>query len=201
MKSVNTAVVLSLLFFAGGCFSFSSPRPVRAWFVAVQEEKVSRIGADAQVFKVTRLGDITVAAPFDKSSIAVLRADGTIAYDAYNVYASVPASLLRQPAKRLLTNDGRFGSVVHRTSIAAASAVVEVLVSDFSLDCREENKRKAKAEVELSVIKSEKGVRNIIASSVGQGSADAASGDYSESFTVAFTQAVKNALDNLQLKK
>jgi hypothetical protein len=200
MKQLHHVFVLFLLMFLGGCFSLSSPRSARVWYIATEEEKGYRGNSPDEICSVTRLGNVSVASPFDKTSIAVLRPDGTVAFDAYNVFASQPASLLREPAKRLLSNDGRFGNVIHQTSVASASVLVEMLVVDLSLDCRDVNKRKANVAVELTLIKSEKGVRNVVSRSLGKGFADASQGDYTQAFTTAFTLAVRESLSGLKIK-
>jgi ABC-type uncharacterized transport system auxiliary subunit len=146
--------------------------------------------------KVARLGSITVAAPYDKSALAVKRADGSVAFDSYNVFASAPSALLRTPLAVLLENDGRFGRILSSVSTARSNYTLEAVVTDLSLDCTAGDRRVAKVSISIAVIEN----REIKMFLDGSGSADAASGDYSEAFSAAFSQAVSDALRSMPEK-
>ena len=139
---------------------------------------------------VLSLGSISVVAPYDRPALAVRRKDGSIAFDAFNVFASSPSALLRAPLAVLLEEDGRFGRVLASVSAARVNSTIETVVTDLSLDCREEGKRVAGVSVSLAVIEN----REIKMFLDGTGSADAASGDYSAAFSEAFAEAVAEAL-------
>ena len=176
--------IISVLVFSG-CLT-SAPPPPKSWIVSASRKSNSELMID----KVARLGSITVAAPYDKLALAVKRADGSLAFDAYNVFASSPSALLRAPLAALLEDDGRFGRVLSSVSTARSSSTLEAVVTDLSLDCTVENRRTAKVSISIAVIEN----REIKMFLDGSGSADAASGDYSAAFSEAFSQAVFDAL-------
>ena len=180
---ILTGIISALVF--SGCLT-SAPPPPKSWIVSASRKSNSELMID----KVARLGAITVAAPYDKSALAVKRADGSLAFDAYNVFASSPSALLRAPLAALLEDDGRFGRVLSSVSTARSSSTLEAVVTDLSLDCTVENRRTAKVSISIAVIEN----REIKMFLDGSGSADAASGDYSAAFSEAFSQAVFDAL-------
>ena len=182
--------IISVLVFSG-CLT-SAPPPPKSWIVSASRKSNSELMID----KVARLGAITVAAPYDKSALAVKRADGSLAFDAYNVFASSPSALLRAPLAALLEDDGRFGRVLSSVSTARSSSTLEAVVTDLSLDCTVENRRTAKVSISIAVIEN----REIKMFLDGSGSADAASGDYSAAFSEAFSQAVFDALRSMPSK-
>jgi len=145
-------------------------------------------------FAATRLGPVTVCAPYDHQTFMVHRPDGSVAVDSYNLFASSPSMLLRSPVKSRLEADGRFGHVVASASSAAADAQVEVTVTDLSLDCRDQGRRKARAAVSVDVIKTGRGPRNVALVGAGKGEADAEAGDYTAAFSAAFDAAIAEAL-------
>lgn len=200
MRIMKNIMLFAMPFLLSGCFSFSSVPDVRAWFISESEGVATNAKKDA-LFKVTRLGTIAVASPYEKSSIVVLRENGSLAYDAYNVYPSAPSSMVRQPLKRLLSDDGRFGVVVGQTSIASADAVVEATITKLALDCTEKGMRMAKVAVELNVIQVKGAKREVTATAVGEESASALSGNYSEAFSTAFSNASKEALNKLVIPR
>jgi hypothetical protein len=69
-------------------------------------------------------------------------------------------------------------------------------VTDLSLDCTSENKREAKVSISIAVIEN----REIKMFLDGKGVADAASGNYSNAFSEAFSQAVYDALKSVPRK-
>ena len=149
-------------------------------------------------FGMTRVGTVVVNAPFDRTSFVVRRSDGSVAFDAYNEFASTPSALLRTPVQKMLASDGRFGHVVSPSSAASADASVEVMVTDLSLDCRESGKRKARAAVCVDVVKTGHGPRTVALSADGTSEADASAGDFSAAFSKAFNEALAEALKVLK---
>jgi len=187
------AVALAL----SGCLSGPSRPPVKAWTVepATADSARAPVRLDELTpppFKATRLGGVTVLPPYDTAPIHVKRADGTLAEDAYNVFAAAPSQLLRRPVMGALAQEQRFGHILPSASSAASEAVAEVLVSELALDCRDG--RKAKVRLGLNIVKG----REVVLASEAEGSADAASGDYTEAFSKAFNDAIREGLVNLK---
>lgn len=194
--------IFGLLALCAGCSMFSSaPPPPKAWVISpevgptVQSAKAE--GAQP-AFPTTRLGSVTVDAPYDRAPFVVRRPDGSVVSDSLNVFAAAPASLLRAPIKSQLAADGRFGNVVGQSSVAGADATVETTVTDFSLDCTQAGTRKACVKLNLDVVKTGRGPRTIALKGAGVGEADAAKGDYTEAFSTAFSSALQEALRSLK---
>ncbi|MCQ2393889.1 MAG: ABC-type transport auxiliary lipoprotein family protein [Kiritimatiellae bacterium] len=196
---LRNLLAASLLLFLTGCFSSSLPES-HAWTVSPRTDLPSVVlpPEGQAAFAVTRLGAVTVSAPYDKPPFVVHRSDGSVAFDAYNVFASTPAALVRSAVKNRFAADGRFGHVVESSSSAAADAQVEVTVTNLSLDCRENNRRMARATVSVDVVKMGRGPRDVALSGSGSGEADASSGDYTAAFSSAFDNALAEALRALK---
>ena len=190
------AAATAALLLCAGCFS-SSVTPPKAWTVSPTDDKPPSVPA-AGAFSVTRQGPITVTAPFDSTSFVVRRADGSVARDPGNVFASPPSALLRAAVRARLEADGRFGRVVPQSSSASADVQVEVLVRDLSLDCSNADRRAARAAVSIDVLRAGRGARVVILSGDGDGTGDAEKGDYSAAFSQAFDVALVNALRALK---
>ena len=188
-----------LLALCAGCFT-SVPPPPTAWMVEPRpsDRPATDVEKSPAAFGTTRIGTIVVSAPFDRAPFVVRRADGSVAFDAFNAFAAAPATLLRQSVKSQLASDGRFGHVVSPSSVASADASVEVLVTDLSLDCSESGKRMARAAVSVDVVKTGRGSRVVAFSADGAGEADAASGNYSDAFSIAFNSAFAEALKGMK---
>ena len=194
MKGSSAAIAALLL--CAGCLSSSTPAP-KTWIVA-PPDIAPPVVAPPGAFAVTRQGALTVTAPFDTTSFVVRRADGSVARDPYNVFASPPSALLRASVRARLEADGRFGRVVPQSSSASADVQAEVLVRDLSLDCSTPDRRAARAAVSLDVLRMGRGARTVVLSGDGAGVADAANGDYSAAFSQAFDAALVNALRALK---
>ena len=184
------------LLLCAGCLS-SSVEPPKTWTVTPTDARPPAV-APAGAFSVTRQGALTVTAPFDSTSFVVRRADGSVARDSYNVFASPPSTLLRAAVRARLEADGRFGRIVPQSSSASADVQVEVLVRDLSLDCTEAERRTARAAVSIDVLRAGRGARTVILSGDGAGTGDAAKGDYSAAFSQAFDAALAAALKALK---
>ena len=188
------ALVLAI---CAGCFT-SAPPPAKAWTVDAALPSGLPPAEPKPVFAATRLGGVSVLAPYDQPSFTVRRADGSLAFDPGNRFAAQPAALLKGPFMAGLAADGRFGHVVPQASIVSADAVVEVTVPELSLDCRKEGARKARATVTVNVVRNGRAVRDIALSGSGAGEADAENGDYSAAFSAAVGTAFANALSGLK---
>lgn len=179
---------MALALVAAGCLTSAPPQP-KSWIVSAERKPASEV----KVSKTARLGSLSVAAPYDKPALVVRRMDGSIAFDSYNVFASSPSALLRAPLSTLLADDGRFGRILSSSTAARVDSTLEAVVTDLSLDCREDGRRIARVSLSLVVVE-QREVKMFID---GEGSADAASGDYSAAFSSAFAQAVAAALASI----
>ena len=191
----RVAFVAALLLCAG-CLTSSTPVP-KTWVVTPTDVKPPAAPSPG-AFSVTRQGALTVTAPFDSTSFIVRRADGSVARDSYNVFASPPSTLLRAAVRARLEADGRFGRVVPQSSSASADVQVEVLVRDLSLDCSVAERRTTRASVSIDVLRTGRGARTVILSGDGAGTGDATKGDYSAAFSQAFDAALVDALKALK---
>ena len=196
---VTRFATLSVVVFCAGCLT-SVPQPPKTWSIdPVVHDVASDVAEGRQsAFATTRLGSVSVAAPCDRTSFMVRRADGSVAFDPCNAFAAPPASLMKVPVMSCLAADGRFGRVVGQSSVATADAAVEVLVRDLSLDCRTEGRRMARAEVRLDVINTSRGPRAVVFAADGVGEADAGNGNYSAAFSAALDSAIVTALRSLK---
>ena len=167
-----------LLFLAlpalAGCLS-SSPLAVTSWTVDYAGSKTS---ADGAKYGVARLLLVGVRSPYAGSPVAVLRADGSIAFDAYDAANA----------------SGLFSSVVGAISSASARVVIEAEVVKLALDCREEGARRAVARVQVRLIDG----RDIVATVVGEGAEDASDGNYGAAFSTALSAAFASAFGLLK---
>ena len=163
MKGCAPAIAALLL--CAGCLSSSTPAP-KTWIVS-PPDVAPPVAPSPGAFAVTRQGALTVTAPFDSTSFVVRRADGSVARDPYNVFASPPSSLLRASVRARLEADGRFGRVVPQSSSASADVQAEVLVRDLSLDCSNPDRRAARAAVSLDVLRMGRGARTVVLSGDG----------------------------------
>ena len=191
MKLNFTFYILHFTFaLASGCLVSAPPQP-KSWVVSAPRKPT----LEMNVTKVARLGSLSVAAPYDKPAMAVRRKDGSLAFDAYNVFATSPSSLLRAPLAALLSENGRFGRILPSSSTARAGMTVEAVVNELSLDCREEGRRIARVSLSLAIVEN----REVKEFLDGEGAVDVAEGDYSAAFSAAFEKAVSAAMAGASL--
>lgn len=191
MKAFKTAKVLAAAmaaFALTGCLTSASVPEIACWNVEYFGERAGR-GVESR-FGVARVSQVVVRAPYAVKGLAVLRANGTVAFDPYNEYAAGPNALLKGVVEDALAASGLFKSVVGASSAAGASVAVEVTVTRLALDCRKEGVRHALAELELRLLDG----REIVSSVKGSGVADAAGGNYGEALSGAVSDALKAAL-------
>ncbi len=199
MRAVSITAFL-LACGCAGCLSSDAP-DATTWTIDSRVDGRSPVAAEGSnipAFGTTRMGVVAVDAPYDKPPFVVRRANGSVAFDHYNLFAASPSTLLQAPIRTRLAADGRFGSVVNRASVANADSQVEVQVTDLSLDCRTEGQRVARAAVKMDVVKTGRGPRVVALVGEGAGEADAADGDYTKAFSTAFDAAVSGALKSLK---
>ena len=123
----------------------------------------------------------------------MLRPDGSIAFDAFNVFAASPAALLRGAVGDVLSASGEFAGVLDAASSANAQYLAEVTVRRLALDCRDDGVRRAVAAVSVRLVRS----HGILSYAEGLGSSDASGHDYSAAISSAVTLAFSDALNKL----
>ena len=187
MKKLCVFLVLPLL---AGCLTSTVTPP--AYWPLDYTGPVS--AAKSPKYGVARCLPVVVRSPYASAQVAVLRADGTVAFDPLNEFATTPANLLRGPAQDAVAASGLFREVVGSESIAAAEVSVEVTVSRLALDCREEGKREALVELNLRILRG----HEIVSSVKGTGKIDAANGNYGSAFSVAFVRAFVSAFSQMR---
>lgn len=183
-------LVLLLIPALAGCFT-SKIQPVSYWPV---EYKGPVASAPSPKFGVTRVLPITVRAPYGTRSLTVLRADGTVAFDPLNEFAALPSQLAKGVLVDALAASGLSKDIVDTSSIAAADVSFEVVVERLALDCRQEDRRTAVAEVVVKVLTG----HSIVSSVKGAGASDAAAGNYGEAFSSALSSAFTVAFGQLR---
>ena len=187
MKKLCAFLLMPLL---AGCFT-STVTPPTYWPLDYTGPVAS---AKTPKYGVARSLPVVVRSPYASAQIAVLRADGTVAFDPLNEFATTPANLLRGPALDAVAASGLFREVVGSESIAAADVSVEVTVSRLALDCREEGKREALVEMNLRILRG----HDIVSSVKGAGKVDANSGNYGSAFSAAFVRAFVSAFSQMR---
>ena len=178
-------ISIALLPVLSGCLTAGTPK-VAQWLV---EYKGPAKEADSAKFGVGRVSQVLVRSPYNETGIAVLRADGSMAFDPYNEYAANPTSLLKGFVFDAMDASGLFGAVVNPSSSVRSTATVEVLVSRLALDCRKEGERKAVAAVRVRVLADS----DKVLYAQGEGSADAKDGNYGAALSDALSTALNTA--------
>ena len=158
MKINLPAIVLFMLPVLAGCLG-PAPKTPAYWTIDVDS-------ADKVAF-------VTVCAPYGGQRIAVLRQDGSIAFDPANSFAAAPASILKD-------------------SLVARGGKGAVMVRRLALDCRAEGRRDAV--VSLEIVSGNR-------ASKGNAAEPTADGNYSKAFSSAFTKAYAEALEGLKAAK
>lgn len=182
---MNKLIALSLIPLLSGCLSASAPR-VTQWLL---EYKGPVRATRLTKYEVGRVSQVLVRSPYNEVGIAVLRADGSMAFDPYNEYAANPTAMLKGFVFDAMDASGLFGSVVNPSSSVKSQALAEVLVSRLALDCRKEGERKAMAAVRVRLIANDG--KTLYAQ--GEGTADAKDGNYGAAFSDALSTALNTA--------
>lgn len=186
MKKVLLFAVLPVF---AGCLT-SSPLPVSHWPVSYVGS--SAAGRSGQ-YGIGRVSQVVVRAPYNAEGIPVLRANGTVELDAYNEFAALPSTLLKGALLDGMAASGKFKTVVNSSSGTSSSAMVEMMVSKLALDCRLPGERKAVVSLILRILRD----GEILGLAKGEGSADAADGNYGAAFSKAFSDALTAAFGTL----
>ena len=126
-----------------------------------------------EVASVAKVASVTVCAPYGGQRLAVLRQDGSIAFDPCNSFAATPMAILRDAVS---SRRGEGALVVRR----------------LALDCRAEGRRDAVVELEIA-----------IGDRTGRGAAaePTADGNYTAAFSAAFEKAFAQAREELGTDK
>ena len=176
---------LALIPVLSGCLSASAPK-VTQWPLEyrgpVKETRLPK-------YEVGRISQILVRSPYNETGIAVLRADGSMAFDPYNEYAANPTSLLKGVVFDAMDASGLFGSVVNPSSSVKSQALAEILIGRLALDCRKAGERKAVASVRVRIIPGNGKAQQ----AKGEGEADAKDGNYGAALSGALSAALSSA--------
>ena len=182
MKKLIALSLIPLLF---GCLSASSPK-VTQWLL---EYKGPVRATRLTKYEVGRVSQVLVRSPYNEVGIAVLRADGSMAFDPYNEYAANPTAMLKGFVFDAMDASGLFGTVLNPSSSVRSQALAEVLVSRLALDCRKEGERKAVAAVRVRLIANDG--KSLYAQS--EGTSDAKDGNYGAALSDALSIALNLA--------
>lgn len=182
MKKLIAVALIPVL---SGCLTASSPR-VAQWLL--EYKGGSRVSQPAK-YEVGRVSQVLVRSPYNEVGIAVLRADGSMAFDAYNEYAANPTAMLKGVVFDAMDASGVFGAVVNPSSSVKSQALAEVLVSRLALDCRRDGERKAVAAVRVRLIAND----GTTLYAQGEGVADAKDGNYGAALSDAISMALNTA--------
>ena len=188
-------ISIAVLPLVAGCLG-TAPKAPKNWTVewtGPSAKSAAEAPAGAPSVKLLQLD---VLAPYGGSRLAVLRADGSIAFDSFNSVAAQPASLLKGAAYDVVESCGAFSRVVRPNSSATSDLVMEIEVTRLALDCRAEGGRVASAAVTLSLV----GNRSVVSSSRGSAAAPVRDGDFSSAFSAAFADAMRSALGGLSAR-
>lgn len=178
-------IALSLIPVLSGCLSASSPK-VSQWLLEYNGPVcMTRLTK----YDVGRVSQVQVRSPYNEVGLAVLRADGSMAFDPYNEYAANPAAMLKGVAFDAMDASGLFGTVVNSSSSVKAQSMAEVLVTRLALDCRKEGERKAVASLRVRIIADDG--KALYAQ--GDGEADAKDGNYGAALSSAISSAFDSA--------
>ena len=189
--NMRNVLLVAAMSAAAGCMT-SSVQPPAEWNIeSVSSVVPMRMKA---VYGVAKLMLVEVRAPYAVREVAVLRADGSVAFDPCNSYAAAPVQLAKWVAAESLAASGLFEDVV--TAGSSADAEVEVSMKRLALDCREPGSCRAVSEVSLRLVRS----HAIVAHADGAGMADASGRDFSAAFSKAVTAAFADALGRLAQK-
>ena len=144
-----SAAAVSAAALLAGCLS-SAPEDPKAWLIPADTSLV--------------VSSVTVASPYDGTRFVLLREDGSVAFDGFNVFAARPAALLR-------------------TEVREKYKAPRLIVRRLALDCRGENRREALAELALESDGEEL--------ARAEASVPTADGDYSKAFAEAVRSAAE----------
>lgn len=183
-------VAFSLIPVLSGCLTASVPK-VSQWILEYEGPVRT---AQVAKYDVGRVSQVLVRSPYNEVGIAVLKSDGSVAFDSYNEYAASPTALLKGMVCDAMNASGLFGSVVNASSSVRSSAAVEVFFTRLALDCRQKGMRKASAAVVVRILGPD-GRADI---AKGEGVMDVADGNFGAAMSGAASAALRSAFDRLR---
>jgi len=187
MKLCLCIVSLSLL---AGCMTASVPT-VSYWYVT---SPVDRPLVEKPKYGVVRISQVIVRAPFDSRQIVVRRADGSIAFDAYNNFAALPSQLFKAPVIASIANSGLCTLAVDAASSARTDDVTEAIITDLALTTADDGTLNANVSVIYRLLDQK---RDIVSIALGSGIAAVENGSLTHAFSAAFAKASSKALSEL----
>ena len=176
----------------GGCMS-AAPRAPQNWAIEFWRASQTAESAAGAKTGTVRVASVTVRAPYDGTRLAVMRSDGSLAFDSYNAFAAAPAQMLRGAVQDAVEASGAFERVVAANSSAACDMTLETTVTRLALDCRNEGRRDASVEATLQLSRG----RDVVAAVRADAKAPTSDGDYSAAFSRALARAVGKAMEEL----
>lgn len=188
-------VFLPFVLAFAGCMS-SAPKAPKNWTVECAAACAEAAGKPS--LPVVKLLQLEVRAPYSGSRIAVVRRDGSLAFDAFNSFAAQPASLLRGAAQDALESSGKFERVLTGGSSALAPMAAEVTVTKLALECGEAGRCDAAVALTLALVDSRS--RSVVSVSKGESAVAAADGNYTAAFSRAFASAMSGAVRGIEAK-
>ena len=187
---MKKSVVFSFVPVLAGCLTASAPK-VSQWIL--EYEGTVRT-AQVSKYDVGRVSQVLVRSPYNEIGIAVLKADGSVAFDPYNEYAANPTAMLKGMVSDAMNASGIFGSVVNASSSVRSTAMVEAFFTRLALDCRKEGSRQASVSVVVRILGPDE--RADIAT--GEGVSDATDGNFGAALSAAASSALQSAFDQLR---
>lgn len=187
---MKKSIVFFLAPVLSGCLTASTPK-VSQWIL--EYEGAARTAQVAK-YDVGRVSQVLVRSPYNEVGIAVLKTDGSVAFDPYNEYAANPTAMLKGMVSDAMNASGIFGSVVNASSSVKSSAMVEAFFTRLALDCRKDGLRQASVAVIVRILGPDE--RAEIAK--GEGVADAMDGSFGAALSVAASTALRSAFDQLR---
>ena len=145
---MKKSVVFSFVPVLAGCLTASALK-VSQWIL--EYEGTVRT-AQVSKYDVGRVSQVLVRSPYNEIGIAVLKADGSVAFDPYNEYAASPTAMLKGMVSDAMNASGIFGSVVNASSSVRSTAMVEAFFTRLALDCRKEGSRQASVSVVVRIL-------------------------------------------------
>jgi len=184
---------IALLPLFAGCLS-SAPKAPTYWTID-RSHFGSAPAAKGRTADAVRIARVDVCAPYNGTRLAVLRPDGSVAFDAFNAFAVAPAALLKNAARDAVSQYGQFKRVLPAASSAKVRYLLDLDVDMLALDCREADKHAVRVELTATLLDGREIVGMATGAAVGR--ALEADGDYSAAFSSAFFRAVEDALSKL----
>lgn len=175
-----------------GCIG-SAPRAPENWAIELSRAGDVGLGGLESCSEMVRIAQVSVRPPYDGTRLAVLRSDGTIAFDPYNAFAVSPGLMLRGAIQDATAASGAFRCALSANTSAACSLTLETTVTRIALDCRKEGRRDAIIELTMLLLKG----REPVASAHTEGKAATSDSDYSAAFSRALAKAARSALEEI----